>query len=211
MNWWIPKKMQKSWGNHIGQLSSKRRMTTRLDYCTVHICTSSPKSIPQNGMFQLWVSGSFVTYLLWDFSFQMYLPMHPRSFCRMLDTWRLGHGENLTPFSLANSTSVILRWPIWDGCACIDLRQVPVCARYIKTTHSSNRLQKKWLSASSWSSPECLAMTLGMAPQLESRPDCEGNYFDVDGRRSSEHAQAGSHAAAWILELLLSPGSPRLA
>lgn len=50
-----------------------------------------------------------------------------------------------------------------------------------------------------------------MAPPLEFRPASEVNYSDMDERPYSEHAQAGSHVAAWILELLLSRRSPKLA
>ena len=39
MNWWIPKKMQKSWGNHIGQLSSKEEDDNKVGllYISVHL------------------------------------------------------------------------------------------------------------------------------------------------------------------------------
>ncbi len=200
--WWIPtrcKNLRKS--RRKAEFKEEDDNKVGLLYCT-----SSPKSNLQKGMFHLWVSGSFVTNLLWDFSSQMYLPnasMLVSQNVRHLGSWGCRQSD---PLSLANTKSVIHKWPIWDGCV-----QTAHGACYISPMHISNRLQKKWLSASSWTSPEFSAVTFGMAPALESRPDCEMNYSDVDECPSSEHVRAGSHVAAWILELLLSRRSPRLA
>lgn len=81
----------RSW--QVVQLSARRRMTTRLDYCTVHL----PKIIPTKTCFNSECLEASSHISCGISAVRRTCPMHPCSFRRTLDTWGLGHGENLTP------------------------------------------------------------------------------------------------------------------